>query len=165
MQVPLEHIVSVIFDGSDALALNAQRTLVGIFRGMWNIFSKGLILYAPWLLKLRFLWIEGLLPKLLSLKWSDPARVVILGQYLGAMGPFLKHFSDGVGSVVIKFFELLDSLPLVVKVLLCLNYCLCICSSLNFLREVWTSFLFDLQDPATSSAKYARLHIVHHFSR
>lgn len=41
----------------------------------------------------------------------------VLGRYLDAMGPFLKYFPDAVGSVINKLFELLNSLPFVVKVL------------------------------------------------
>jgi len=36
--------------------------------------------------------------------------------YLDAMGPFLKYFPDAVGSLINKLFELLTSLPHVVKV-------------------------------------------------
>lgn len=40
----------------------------------------------------------------------------VLGHYLDALGPFLKHFPAAVGSVINKLFELLNSLPFVVKV-------------------------------------------------
>lgn len=40
-----------------------------------------------------------------------------LGHYLDALGPFLKYFPDAVGGVINKLFELLNSLPFVVKVL------------------------------------------------
>lgn len=40
-----------------------------------------------------------------------------LGHYLIALGPFLKYFPDAVGSVINKLFELLTSLPFVVKVI------------------------------------------------
>lgn len=40
----------------------------------------------------------------------------VLGHYLDAMGPFLKYFPDAAGSVINKLFELLNSLPFVVKV-------------------------------------------------
>lgn len=40
----------------------------------------------------------------------------VLGHYLDAIGPFLKYFPDAVGSVVNKLFELLTSLPYVIKV-------------------------------------------------
>lgn len=42
----------------------------------------------------------------------------VLGHYLEAMGPFLKYFPDAVASVINKLFELLNSLPFIVKVLL-----------------------------------------------
>lgn len=41
----------------------------------------------------------------------------VLVHYLDAMGPFLKYFPDAAGSVINKLFELLTSLPLVIKVL------------------------------------------------
>lgn len=40
----------------------------------------------------------------------------VLGHYLDAMGPFLKYFPDAVGSVINKLFELLTSLPFIIKV-------------------------------------------------
>lgn len=40
----------------------------------------------------------------------------VLGHYLDAMGPFLKYFPDAVGGVINKLFELLTSLPLIIKV-------------------------------------------------
>lgn len=42
----------------------------------------------------------------------------VLGHYLEALGPFLKYFPDAVGSVINKLFDLLISLPLIVKVTL-----------------------------------------------
>ncbi|RVW17456.1 Protein HASTY 1 [Vitis vinifera] len=78
---------------------------------------------------------EGLLQQLLSLKWTEPALVEVLGHYLDALGLFLKYFPEGVGSVINKLFELLTSLPFVVK------------------------------DPKTSSARYARLQICTSFVR
>ncbi|GKV07383.1 hypothetical protein SLEP1_g19167 [Rubroshorea leprosula] len=112
MQVGLENVVSTIFDGSNEFAGGSSelhQTLCRMF--------------------------EGLLQQLLSLKWTEPALVEVLGHYLDAMGPFLKYFPDAVGSVINKLFELLTSLPFVVK------------------------------DPATSSARYARLQICTSFIR
>jgi len=43
--------------------------------------------------------------------------VQALGHYLDALGPFLKYFPDAVGVVINKLFELLNSLPFVIKVL------------------------------------------------
>lgn len=63
-------------------------------------------------------YLKGFLQQLLSLKWTEPALVVVLGHYLDAFGPFLKYFPDAVGSVINKLFELLTSLPFVVKVFL-----------------------------------------------
>ncbi|KAL5996000.1 hypothetical protein ACLOJK_026073 [Asimina triloba] len=53
--------------------------------------------------------------QLLSLKWTEPALAEILGRYLDAFGPFLKHFPDAVGAVINKLFELLTSLPFALK--------------------------------------------------
>ncbi|KAH1032024.1 hypothetical protein J1N35_044198 [Gossypium stocksii] len=78
---------------------------------------------------------EGLLRELLSLNWTEPALVEVLGRYLEAMGPFLKYFPDAVASVINKLFELLNSLPFIVK------------------------------DPSTSSAGHARLQICTSFIR
>ncbi|CAN1348102.1 Protein HASTY 1 [Linum perenne] len=78
---------------------------------------------------------EGLLQRLISLKWTEPALVEILGHCLAALGPFLKHSPDAVGGVINKLFELLSSLP------------------------------FVLKDPSTSSARYARLQICASFIR
>lgn len=68
------------------------------------------------------IFLEGLLQQLLSLKWTEPTFVEVLGHYLDALGPFLKYFPDAVGSVVNKLFELLTSLPFVVKVYLSLIF-------------------------------------------
>lgn len=58
----------------------------------------------------------GLLQQLLSLKWNEPELIKVHVHYLDAMGPFLKYFPNIVGSVINKLFELLTSLPHVVKV-------------------------------------------------
>ncbi|KAI3747386.1 hypothetical protein L6452_09841 [Arctium lappa] len=79
--------------------------------------------------------LEGLLQQLLSLKWTEPEYVEVLGHYLEALGPFLKYYPDAVGSVINKLFELLTSLPIVVK------------------------------DPSTSRARHARLQICTSFIR
>ncbi|CAN6582061.1 unnamed protein product [Malus baccata var. baccata] len=113
MQLALENVVSTIFDGSNEIAGGHSEVQLGLCR----IF-------------------EGLLQQLLSLKWTEPALVEVLGHYLDAMGSFLKYFPDAVGSVINKLFELLNSLPFVVK-----------------------------QDPSTSSARYARLQICTSFIR
>ncbi|KAI4301872.1 hypothetical protein L6164_035110 [Bauhinia variegata] len=92
MQLALENVVNAIFDGSnDITKLNTEVQLA-----LCRIF-------------------EGLLQQLLSLKWTEPVLVEVLGHYLDAMGPFLKYFPDAVGSVINKLFELLTSLPLVTK--------------------------------------------------
>lgn len=61
---------------------------------------------------------EGLLQQLISLKWTEPTMVEVLGHYLDALGPFLRYNPDAVGSVINKLFELLASLPVMVKVVL-----------------------------------------------
>lgn len=112
MQVGLESVVSTIFDGSNEFAGGSSELHLPLCR-----------------------LFEGLLQQLLSLKWTEPALVEVLGHYFDATGPFLKYFPDAVGSVINKLFELLTSLPYAVK------------------------------DPATSSARYARLHICTSFIR
>lgn len=57
------------------------------------------------------------------MKWAEPAFVEVLGHYLDALGLFLKYFPEGVGSVINKLFELLTSLPIVVKVLSNVLFC------------------------------------------
>ncbi|XP_028770748.1 protein HASTY 1 [Neltuma alba] len=92
MQLSLENVVNAVFDGSNEFAkayAEVQLTVCSIF--------------------------EGLLRQLLSIKWTEPALVEVLGHYLDAMGPFLKYFPDAVGSVINKLFELLTSLPFVIK--------------------------------------------------
>ncbi|XVF06240.1 hypothetical protein REPUB_Repub06bG0030700 [Reevesia pubescens] len=112
MQVALESVVSSIFDGSNEFAGGSSEVHLALCR----IF-------------------EGLLRELISLNWTEPALVEVLGHYLDAMGSFLKYFPDAVGSVINKLFELLNSLPFVVK------------------------------DPSTSSARHARLQICTSFIR
>ncbi|KAK2977360.1 hypothetical protein RJ640_013339 [Escallonia rubra] len=112
MQLALENVVSAAFEGSNVYggtSSETQHTLCRIF--------------------------EGLLQQLLSLKWTEPELVEVLGHYLDALGPFLKHYPDGVGSVINKLFELLTSLPFVVK------------------------------DPSTSTSRHARLQICTSFIR
>ncbi|KAJ0078649.1 hypothetical protein Patl1_23409 [Pistacia atlantica] len=112
MQSALENVVSAVFDGPNEVGGATSEVHVALCR----IF-------------------EGLLQQLLSLKWTEPPLVEALGNYLIALGPFLKHFPDAVGSVINKLFELLTSLPFVVK------------------------------DPATSRARHARLQICASFIR
>ncbi|KAK4850574.1 hypothetical protein QYF36_007942 [Acer negundo] len=112
MHLALENIVSSVFDGQNEVGGASSEVHLSLCR----IF-------------------EGLLQQLLSLNWTEPAFVESLAHYLIAMGPFLKYFPDAVGSVVNKLFELLTSLPFVVK------------------------------DPATSSARHARLLICTSFIR
>ncbi|KAK3011154.1 hypothetical protein RJ639_011098 [Escallonia herrerae] len=112
MQLALENVVSAAFEGSNVYggtSSETQQTLCRIF--------------------------EGLLQQLLCLKWTEPELVEVLGHYLDALGPFLKHYPDGVGSVINKLFELLTSLPFMVK------------------------------DPSTSTARHARLQICTSFIR
>ncbi|XVF57317.1 hypothetical protein PTKIN_Ptkin06aG0195500 [Pterospermum kingtungense] len=112
MHGALESVVNSIFDRSNEFAGGSSEVHLSLCR----IF-------------------EGLLRELLSLNWTEPVLVEVLGRYLDAMGPFLKYFPDAVGSVINKLFELLNSLPFVVK------------------------------DPSTSSARHARLQICTSFIR
>ncbi|XP_042475842.1 protein HASTY 1 isoform X2 [Macadamia integrifolia] len=112
MQLALEAIVSVIFDGSTEFGGGSSEIQLALCR----IF-------------------EGLLQLLLSLKWTEPAHVIVLGHYLDSLGPFLKHFPDAVGGVINKLFELLTSLPSALK------------------------------DPSTNGARHARLQICSSFIR
>ncbi|KAE8686627.1 Protein HASTY 1 [Hibiscus syriacus] len=112
MQMALENVVSSIFDGSNQFPGGSSE----VHSALCRIF-------------------EDLLRALLSLNWTEPALVEVLGHYLDAMGPFLKYFPDAVSSVINKLFELLNSLPFVVK------------------------------DPSTSSTRHARLQICASFIR
>lgn len=112
MQSALENVVSAVFDGSNQFGGATSEVHLALCR----IF-------------------EGLLQQLLSLKWTEAPLVEALGHYLDALGPFLKYFPDAVGGVISKLFELLTSLPFVVK------------------------------DPSTSSARHARLQICTSFIR
>ncbi|KAL0900871.1 hypothetical protein Bca101_084832 [Brassica carinata] len=108
----LDCIVATIFDGSDKLAggsSEAHHALCRIF--------------------------EGLLQQLLSLKWNEPELIKVHVHYLEAMSPFLKYIPNAVGNVFNKLFELLTSLPHVVK------------------------------DPATSTSRAVRLQICTSFIR
>ncbi|XP_057515729.1 protein HASTY 1 [Amaranthus tricolor] len=112
MQLALENIVVAVFDGSEEIFTGSSETQLALCR----IF-------------------EGLLQQLLTLQWSEPVLVEVLGHYLYSFGPFLKFFPDAVGMVVNKLFELLTSLPVIVK------------------------------DPSTNSARHARLQICTSFIR
>ncbi|KAG4111522.1 hypothetical protein ERO13_D13G109200v2 [Gossypium hirsutum] len=90
MQMALENVIISIFDGSNEFAGGSSEVHLALCR----IF-------------------EGLLRELLSLNWTEPALVKVLGHYLEAMGPFLKYFPDAVASVINKLFELLNSLPFI----------------------------------------------------
>ena len=77
------------------------------------------------------------------MNWTEPALVEVLGHYLDAMGPFLKYFPDAVGSVINKLFELLNSLPFIVKVLLFLSLFRPItCNKDEELCLIYPNFLF-----------------------
>nr|XP_027107518.1 protein HASTY 1-like isoform X3 [Coffea arabica] len=112
MQLPLENVAIAVFDGSNDFGRMPSEVQLALCR----IF-------------------EGLLQQLLSLKWIEPALVQVLGRYLDALGPFLKHHPDAAGTVINKLFELLTSLPLIVK------------------------------DPSVSAARHARLQICTSFIR
>ncbi|KAJ4954303.1 hypothetical protein NE237_011086 [Protea cynaroides] len=112
MQLALEATVSVIFDGSTEFGGGVSEIQLALCR----IF-------------------EGLLQQLLSLKWTEPAPVVVLGHYLDSLGPFLKYFPDAVSGVINKLFELLTSLPTALK------------------------------DPSANGARHARLQICSSFIR
>ncbi|KAL0429515.1 UNVERIFIED_CONTAM: protein HASTY 1 [Sesamum radiatum] len=112
MHLALENVVSSIFDGSNEYGKNSTEIQLSLHQ----IF-------------------EGLLQQLISLKWTEPTLVEVLGHYLDALGPFLRYYPDAVGAVINKLFELLTSLPFMVK------------------------------DPSTSSARRARLQICTSFIR
>lgn len=79
--------------------------------------------------------LEGLLQQLLPLKWTEPELAELLGRFLDALGPYLKHFPDSTAVVVNKLFELLTSLP------------------------------FTPKDPSSTGARHARLQICTSFIR
>ena len=96
-------------------------------------------------------WWAGLLQQLLSLKLTEPELIKMHGHYLDAMGPFLKYFPDAVGNVISKLFEMLTSLPHIVKVCFCYIF-----SVLKFIHghmhmHVYTSNIPLLQCLASSS--------------
>ncbi|KAK7258781.1 hypothetical protein RIF29_24367 [Crotalaria pallida] len=106
MQLALDNVVNAVFDGpNDFAKANAE---------VQHALSRAF---------------EGLLQQFISLKWTDPALVEVLGRYLDAMGPFLKYSPDAVGSVINKLFELLTSLPLDTVTLSARNARLHICTS------------------------------------
>lgn len=86
-QLGLETIVNAIFDDAATTILDADFPLLRVYK----IF-------------------EGLLLQLLSLNWTEPKLVVILGRYLDALCPFLRHFPDAFAMVVTKLLELLSSI-------------------------------------------------------
>ncbi|KAK8468735.1 hypothetical protein PHAVU_006G097400 [Phaseolus vulgaris] len=92
MQLAIEGVVNAVFDGSN----DFTKTNADVQFSLCRTF-------------------EGILQLLISLKWTEPALVEVLVHYLDAMGPFLKHFPDAVGSVINKLFELLTSLPTIIK--------------------------------------------------
>ncbi|KAL6578958.1 hypothetical protein OROMI_009174 [Orobanche minor] len=112
MHLALENIVGSIFDESNEYSKKNTESQISIQRTL-----------------------EGLLQQLISLKWTEPTLVEVLGRYFDAMGPFLRYYPDVVGSVINKLFELLTSLPFMVK------------------------------DPSTSTARHARLQICTSFIR
>ncbi|KAK1410770.1 hypothetical protein QVD17_37309 [Tagetes erecta] len=112
MQLAVENVVAAVFDGSNDNLGSASDAQLASCRIL-----------------------EGLLQQLLSLKWTEPELIEVLGHYFEALGPFLKYRPDAVGSVISKLFELLNSLPIVMK------------------------------DPSLSGARYARLHICTSFVR
>ena len=110
--------------------------------------------------------LEGLLQLLLSLKWTEPAFVEVLGHYLDALGPFLKYFPDAAGSVINKLFELLTSLPFVVKVTI---YPFIVSLNSQHITRTHISMVLKYipayQDPSTNNARHARLQICASFIR
>ncbi|KAI7734620.1 hypothetical protein M8C21_018964 [Ambrosia artemisiifolia] len=111
MQLAVDNVVAAVFDGSNDTGSGSDAQLASC----------------------RIL--EGLLQQLLSLNWTEPELVELLGHYFEVLGPFLKYHPDAVGSVINKLFELLNSLPIVMK------------------------------DPSISGARHARLHICTSFVR
>ncbi|BBN01643.1 exportin-5 [Marchantia polymorpha subsp. ruderalis] len=55
--------------------------------------------------------LEGIFTRLYNIEWKIPGLVELLGSYLDAMGPFLKHSQAAVPMVIEKLFALLVSLP------------------------------------------------------
>ncbi|OQU83505.1 hypothetical protein SORBI_3005G127300 [Sorghum bicolor] len=86
-QLGLETVVSAIFDDAAKSSLDVEFPSQRIHK----IF-------------------ERLLLQFLSLNWTEPKLVIILGHYLDALCPFLRHFPDAVGMVVAKLLELLSSI-------------------------------------------------------
>ncbi|PPS05060.1 hypothetical protein GOBAR_AA15608 [Gossypium barbadense] len=131
MQMALENVVISIFDGSNEFAGGSSEVHLALCR----IFEGFRFIIQYLLNNAIYCKLKGLLRELLSLNWTEPALVEVLGHYLEAMGPFLKYFADAVASVINKLFELLNSLPFIVK------------------------------DPSTRGARHARLQICTSFIR
>ncbi|KAL8545620.1 hypothetical protein ACS0TY_005666 [Phlomoides rotata] len=112
MHLALENVINTVFDGSNEYVKHSTEVQLSLHRIL-----------------------EGLLQQLISLNWTEPTMVEVLGHYLESLGPFLRYYPDAVGSVVNKLFELLRSLPFMVK------------------------------DPSTSTARRARLQICTSFIR
>ncbi|KAL2644482.1 hypothetical protein R1flu_012069 [Riccia fluitans] len=55
--------------------------------------------------------LEAMFTRLYNIDWKIPGLVEILGGYLDAMGPFLKHSQAAVPMVIEKLFSMLLSLP------------------------------------------------------
>ncbi|KAL4186249.1 hypothetical protein AMTRI_Chr09g13250 [Amborella trichopoda] len=92
-QLALETVVSGIFDGSTESGTGCSP-------------EDQVMLHSI---------MEELLRNLISLKWTDPAYVEILGRHLDALGPYLKCFPEAAGEVVKKIFELIMTLPVASK--------------------------------------------------
>lgn len=60
---------------------------------------------------LIFSSLTGIFTRLYNIEWKIPGLVELLGSYLDAMGPFLKHSQAAVPMVIEKLFALLVSLP------------------------------------------------------
>lgn len=115
MQMALETVVIAIYDGTNEFGLDGVTSEVQL--ALHRVF-------------------EGLLEQLLSLKWTEPPFVKVLGHYFEALGPFLKYSPNAAGSVINKLFELLTSIPTLV-----------------------------VQDPSTNINRHARLQICASFVR
>ncbi|CAI9287669.1 unnamed protein product [Lactuca saligna] len=86
MQVAMGNVLGVVFDGQNdenGSASNAQVSSCRI--------------------------LEGLLQQLISLKWSEPELVEVLGHYLEALVPFLEYYPDDVESGIADMLSYLQN--------------------------------------------------------
>lgn len=122
IHLALENVINTVFDGSNEYSKHSTEVQLSLHRILEGLMTTtSIYMKLVFFIYLPLIWLfspEGLLQQLISLNWTEPTMVETLGHYLEALGPFLRYYPDAVGSVVNKLFELLRSLPFMVKVVL-----------------------------------------------